>query len=340
MTYPTHLPSGSPARLDPAARAPITPRRRAAILGLAVAFPPPALGMLAGHSYAGPAPVVDTQDDPAQAEEARRHYVAGIAAYQAGEFATARAELTRAQELGYKPGLFEDDPAVVLRRIADREAAMEEANRQQQQQEERQPTPMEEQQRQQALAQQQAKTRAADLYRQGLQAQLDGNRQGAIDAYSQAVQLDPSLTDAQARLTALQSQTAPGQTTQDDPLNQFSTDRQIKRQLITFNFEEAMDESQEAARNNEFNDARAALQRAQAARNTDPGVFTNEELAAWDRQLAEQLNTINASEAAWQAKVERDEGLQADRDQREREISQARQRREVISGLREDAMEA
>src|SRR5687768_15937762 len=154
MTYPTHLPSGSPARLDPAARAPITPRRRAAILGLAVAFAfaLPALGMLAGHSYAGPAPVVDTQDDPAQAEEARRHYVAGIAAYQAGEFATARAELTRAQELGYKPGLFEDDPAVVLRRIADREAAMEEANRQQQQQE-RQPTAMEEQQRQQALAQ-------------------------------------------------------------------------------------------------------------------------------------------------------------------------------------------
>ncbi len=93
MTYSTLLPSGSPARLDVAARATATARRRAAILGLAVAFALPSLGLFAGHTYAGTTGVV--QDDPAQADEARRAYVAGIAAYQAGDFATARTQLHR-----------------------------------------------------------------------------------------------------------------------------------------------------------------------------------------------------------------------------------------------------
>lgn len=348
MTYHNSSPRGF-ARLNDPARAGF--KRRASLLCLAAALAVPCLvapGELAANLQdpepatqpsTQPAPQ-DPQETPEQIE-ARRHYVAGIAAYQAGDFETARTELEQAREMGYAPGLFEDDIEAVLGRIEQRMSTQREAEMQRQ---------ADEAAREAARAAEQAETTrpapeqqpsSRDLYMQGAAAQLEGRRSEAIALYEQALAADPNNAEARARLTELQSQTAPaaGQTTQDR-LAAFEIQRQLQRELLTYNFEQSIAESRAALNDRRFEDARAALQRAQAARDTNPGIFNNQTLAEFDRQTAELRTEITAQESAYLRETDAAEREAADRSMQQRQRVEDAARRETVRRLKNDAMQA
>ena len=332
-------------------------KRRAAVISMAVALAVPCLVAPKASVAGGPIgfdvlPMVAMAQDAAgqdqpppeqQAEqqaEARRHYVAGIQAYQNGDFPTARTELEQARQMGYVPALFEDNIDTVLERITQREAAMRETEAQQQQQQ--QQTEMERQAQERATTQAQGQQRSMELYVQGMEAELAGDVTLARTLYTQALELDANNQQAQARLAELDRRTAPvaGQPPEQDRMAEFARTQQLQRELITFQFDQAMSQATAALAGQQFSEARAALQRARAARDQNPGIFTQEVLASFDAQMAELSTQINTAETTYEISRLTEEQMKADVSAQERLRAAEVQRRETIARLKADAMRA
>ena len=236
--------------------------------------------------------------DP-RAAEARSAYASGIAAYQNNNFETARAELARAQSLGYTPGLFESDINDVLIRMAQREAADKaDADRRTQQ-----PTPV-----------------------------VTPAPQPPVVTRTEPAQETPPVSG-----NASPPAVTPGSS---NALQNFGDQREVQRQQITYQFNEAVRQANEALQRNDFTAAKAQAQQAQAARQNNPQLFSNSEQANFDRQL----NILNGNIASQEAAVTRQRDAaaraEAERLARENADANARSRADAVTRLRSDAQAA
>jgi general secretion pathway protein D len=137
-----------------------------------------------------------------------------------------------------------------------------------------------------------AKQKIADAKDARAQNRLDD----ALTLYTQAVQLDPSNTEAingrNELLTLTGRQPGYGGT-----LMRFERDVQARRESISYSFDKALEDAQTAIDSKNIPDAKAAIERAKVARNTDPQIFRDDELRAFDSRIAQAQTSMAAAAA-------------------------------------------
>ncbi|HWP39446.1 MAG TPA: hypothetical protein VNL70_00875, partial [Tepidisphaeraceae bacterium] len=115
--------------------------------------------------------------------------------------------------------------------------------------------------------------------------------------YTRAAELDPNNTAAirgRDEVAALLNIT----TGQPDLLTQREAQIRQQQQYITYSFNTAISDARRAIEARNFADARAAIERARVARNSNPGIFTQEQIRQFDTTIAEtQLAYDRAVEA-------------------------------------------
>ena len=230
--------------------------------------------------------------------EAREQYKTGLNALKAGDYAAARAGFQAADEAGFKPGLFEATAAKMLAEVDAEEAkaqaktgqAVAEVPKTEQPAVAEAPkaeapkaeapavaanpalseldaTAKMEQIRQQAKAYD-----AQRLVDKARQAQQEGRTADALDAYTKAVEADPSnqaALDGRNQLLMLQGR---------PPVATSLLDRQAqlnraRKQYITYSFNESVDRTRAAIAQNNFKAAQQQFDSAGVARQTDPNLY-------------------------------------------------------------------
>jgi type II secretory pathway component GspD/PulD (secretin)/TolA-binding protein len=126
-----------------------------------------------------------------------------------------------------------------------------------------------------------AKQKVADAQDARAQNRLDD----ALDLYSQAVMLDPTNQDAINGKNDLLTITGrqPGQSRAMDNAQK---EIEARRQSIQYSFETAIEEAQTDIDGKKIADAKVAIERAKVARNTDPQIFRDDEIRAFDTRIA------------------------------------------------------
>lgn len=154
--------------------------------------------------------------------------------------------------------------------------------------------------------------------------------------YDEALRLDPSNAAAQQgkqevlRLTGTDVRVG-------DPLTQAETVLEAKKDAIRFSVNSALEQASQAQAAGEFQEASRALLRAQAARDSDPQIFTADELRDFDSRIRDTRTQVTTAETAAR------EAAEADRRQRtidlENQNIRVRQEREreTIAALTKSA---
>lgn len=254
------------------------------------------------------------------ATDGRTTYLQGLKAFEDGRLDDAERLVREARQAGYEPGLFEAGFDSLLARIdgrrtanADRAAA--------------QPSPTLETEVEQ-------RREANRLFEEALEARQSGQDAEADRKFAEARRLNPMLQespDAPPAADARQPAPATG------GISDFTRSQDAARQLIEFRFEDAMTDAQQAVNNGNFDAARAALQRARTARNTNPFIFNAQRLNDFDSRIRElnleierrQTATRNRDEVAARTAAQ----IEADR----RAEARQRQVNETVKGLVRDA---
>ena len=116
----------------------------------------------------------------------------------------------------------------------------------------------------------------------------------ALNLYTQAVALDPSnqqaITGRNDLLTLTGQQ--PGKS---DTLTKEQTEIEARRQSIQYSFNTALDQAQADTQKKQIADARADIQRARVARQTDPNIFRDDEIRAFDARIAAADSALAAA---------------------------------------------
>jgi type II secretory pathway component GspD/PulD (secretin) len=126
-----------------------------------------------------------------------------------------------------------------------------------------------------------AKQKIADAKDAKAQNRLDD----ALNLYTQAVALDPTNVDAINGRNDLLTLTSrkPGPS---NALDREAREVEARRQSIQYSFGIAIDEAQNDIEAKKIADAKVAIERARVARNTDPQIFTDDEMRAFDSRIA------------------------------------------------------
>lgn len=317
---------------------------------------------------AEPALVVATPAGPTDAAAAAREaYLAGIEAYKAGDMAAAREAFSRAERFGYRKRLFETSPATFIARI-DQRAADEAAAAQvaAEAAAASQPVAVEVVTSEPAVVEVTPVEPAPDVAQvtpaapiSPLQATIDAERlkaeQAAYEArllveqadqkraskeyddalalYTAAIQKDPTNSAAIAGRDAMLQITGRDAGSRD--IGQvYSEIVQAKRGAIEFTLNSALAESRAAREAQDFTAARNALVKAQAARDSDTGIFTPDELKAFDTQIASERSMIANEEAAFVAAKTAAERAKALKEQEAARRAEEDRRRSTIASLR------
>lgn len=306
--------------MAPAAPAPMAEAPAAPAVPMAPAAEPmkPAAPMVSGPAVtvdgapapaATPAPAPMAEGTPAPMgpmgltkAEARQAYNAGRDAYRKGDWIEARRQFTIAQDAGYKPGLFEDSAAKYIARMDKKEMAdkakadaeamasatpapvapapVEPAPMAPAPVAPMAPAPMTPAPMAPAPAMTDAEksTKSQELTAQARAAQDGGDSAKAADLYKQAAATDGSNQAAISGLASMQGG--------DDLLTRQERILQARRQVVQYQFDDAIGKAQTETAQGDFTAARNSLNVARAARNSDPSIFTQAELARFDTQIA------------------------------------------------------
>ena len=255
--------------------------------------------------------------------EAREAYRAGKRQLKDGDLAAARRSFEMAQRGGYKPGFFETSPARYLAQIERQEqarggAVAREGGTAARVEEEIQTT----------TGTAQARAEAETLVKQADEARAGGRVDEALSLYSRAADLDPANDRAVAgrnEMLAVSGRTVqPG----ESALTRLERQRREERQFIDYSIRRNLDDARAAQARNEFGEARAGIQRAQVAREANPGVFTDAELRQYDAMIAAARTDVERADEQYrlaEADAERNQALSAER-QREAEARAERER--------------
>jgi len=272
------------------------------------------LGYSGGFLDASPAEYLQKINDGEQkyvtknSADARAAYDQGRDAYRSGDWTTARKNFIAARDLGFQPSYLEGlSPSEYLQRmdekaVADRQAstavsgsanassqtvnlatddataAPASGSTSDQQQ-------LQHQAEVDRLAQQQKVYKAQGLVDLAKQAEKSGNDQEALSQYTQAVDLDPTNTDAvQGRDRLLAKM---GRAPANGGATLTRTQQQIAQIIsaINYKFGTALDQAQKDTAANQFAAAEDDIQNAQAARDEDPTVFNADDLRRMDARI-------------------------------------------------------
>lgn len=304
---------------------------------------------------AGGAPELTRQERAAIAKQA---YNDGKAAYRAGDLETARANFARAQEYGYRAGLFEDSPAKYISRIDARLAAQAEAVAQAQAQTQAsaqatvttptappsdtlaiRPDPnaeraLETTAQLERVRQQEAALQAQALVEQARRAEAGRDYQRALELYTQALELQPgNEAAAQGRAQMLALVTG----TPTSPLDQ--REREILIAIDEFNvrFGTHIDAATESAQRGDYVTAQQEIDRARVALDSARTLLPPDRAREAAQIIANSqagLDRMRAQAAADEAEARRREALEQ---QQQQQRLAAQQREQTIRELITDA---
>lgn len=231
-----------------------------------------------------PSPQETPLPETVSAEDAKTAYREGRRLLKEGDLDGARREFLIAQRGGYKPGLFETSPARYLAQIERQEQARAEKVAREGGAaaigEDLQATAQTER-----LRAEQNRAEAAQLVEQADAARNANRIEEALALYGRAADLDPnnnravSGRDELIRITGRQ------------PLPDDALDREAKRiketrQFVDYSIRRNLDDARASMNAGNYTEAYASVQRAQVARDTNPGVFTESELQQYDTMIA------------------------------------------------------
>lgn len=186
------------------------------------------------------------------------------------------------------------------------------------------------------LAQQQAAFEANLLVQRGDEARDARSYNAALNYYTQALAKDPSNTQAQAGVAAMQSMTGLG-TGAANTATEFQQRVTAQQESIRYAFNLALEESRLAANNNEFDRARNALIKARSARDANPSIFGQADLANFDAQITAQETAIATAENAFLARAKEEERARQVVEQENQARLEAERKAEAIASLTQQA---
>ena len=266
----------------------------------------------------------------------KQHYELGKEYYQQDRYGDARRHFEAARAAGFKPGLFQDSPQKYLARMekteqaAAREAGPAKAAARREpvalamqanepdvdvninvdqtpgtgdpalQDDLRATATMEEVRRRQNMAE------ARRLVAQGREAQEQNDVRRARELYEQAVRLDPQNALAVQGLQEARRQLGELPAAAETPLTREQARIEAARTEIDFRFNDAIRRAQRASvnisnvnqpfRQEDLLEGRRAIEEAAVARNSNPALFTEQELSQYDTRLAEARAILDAAE--------------------------------------------
>jgi hypothetical protein len=308
----------------------------------------------------------------ATAADARRAYLRGRDQYRKGDWINARKNLEMAQAAGYKPGLFEDKPSVILARMDRKEQAdsarasqraqamaAADANRQPAAQAtEAAPTavaqaapsepaaaapaapaqPATPQQELQSTAQldkiraEQGAAEARQLVEQGRAAQQANRYAEALDLYSRAQQLDPNNAQAAAGAREMAAMAGRG-AGGTNLLQRQAESANVARQEIQYTIDTELNNASQAAKSGDFNRAREALNRARSATQINPQVFTEQENRSFLSRIDQTQVAVNTGETDFRARTQAEEQARINKEIDTQRTNEAEARRRTVADL-------
>jgi general secretion pathway protein D len=149
------------------------------------------------------------------------------------------------------------------------------------------------------LAQQQKIYKAQGLVDLGKQAEKAGNDQEALSQYTQAVDLDPTNSDAVSGRDRLLAKM--GRAPANGGATLTRTQQQISQIIaaINYKFGTALDQAQKDTAGNQFAAAENDVQNAQAARDEDPTVFNADDLRRMDARIQTARLDLSRAKAGY-----------------------------------------
>ncbi len=187
----------------------------------------------------------------------------------------------------------------------------------------------------QKIKQQQQQYQSQQLVEKALKEQAANQKRQALDDFSRAAELDPSNQQAIAGRDELADQLGVGN--RPSGLQQQATVLPERIQAIQYSFDSAVQEANSDIQAGDFQGARRAIDRARIARNTDPTIFTQQQINVFDQTIA---NTEAGLERAELQKSEQDANKAASDAEvaQAKAAAQAQQDRErTVAGLIQDA---
>ena len=178
--------------------------------------------------------------------------------------------------------------------------------------------------------------RARQLVDEGRSAEKANDFQTAYARYNEAAQLDPTNQAAQAgrdQMLALNGRNAAA----SSPLDQVAQNIKARQQEIRWNFDTAIKNANDATNRGDFAGAQVNLEQARVARNSDPNLFTENEIRDFETRLANaQLKLTQAQETTAARQTAETNKATQDRIRQQRE-QQDRDRLATIADLRTQA---
>jgi general secretion pathway protein D len=315
------------------------------------------LGFTGGFLEASPAEYLRKMDEGERKyvtkanTEGRDAYDRARQEYRDGDMVSAREDFTKARDLGFQPGDLEGlSPSDYLKRIDDADASQKEAqagpvvaagapvqtvtlasdtvSTQSSGGPASEQSQLERQAEIDRLAEQQRVYKAQGLVDLGKKAESTGNDQEALNDYTQAVDLDPTNSQAvqgRDRLLAKMGR-APNQ----GGVTLTRTQQQISQaiQAINYKFSTAIDQARADTAANQFAQAENDIATAQAARDEDPTIFSAADLRRKDAAIQQATLELKQARAAYERRVAAEQAVSAARRQ-ELVEEQDRHRREA-----------
>ena len=138
---------------------------------------------------------------------------------------------------------------------------------------------------------------ARQYVEQAKQAQAGQRLEDARSLYESALKLDPSNEQAQQGRSEVLALTG-NSPAQADAFTDYTRALEQKRSAVNFSVQAALEEARMARQQGDYAAAGRALIRAQAARDSDPGIFKQQELAAFDSAIRTETAANDRASAA------------------------------------------
>ena len=273
----------------------------------------------------------------------KQAYEEGVAAYKQGDYAAAKASFAEAQAANYRPGLFKDSPSRYLSMIEAKERKADEAQALASAQPPLGPTttPVEtltpvqrellETARLDRLRRQQREYEAQQLVEKAAQAKQENRLADAYTLYAQAAELDPGNRAAADGKSETQLAVTGGgeKSLIDRQINQIT----LLKQIVSYSFNKAVDDANAAIKAKQFNAAQEAIDAAIVAKESHPGIFKADELAAFDRAVINTRVALAKTQEIETGVAARTATEQAAIDVARRAAAEAEERRRTVQAL-------